>query len=113
MPSRTPDTRWNTMSDWKIKRKLYRDVKMKSGDVLKKGTVVFLAPTDNHMICTVSVGTNDYKMRWTSVVRPPSMNALMEQDCDGICETIRGERVEPDGIDDHGFPSWLLALGMI
>lgn len=32
---------------------------------------------------------------------------------DSVCESLMGETVEPDGIDEFGSPSWLLALGLI
>lgn len=32
---------------------------------------------------------------------------------DSVCESILGERVEPDGVDEHGSPSWLLAMGLL
>jgi hypothetical protein len=42
----------------------------------------------------------------------PSM-AKIEQWCsDSVCTTPLGNRVEPDGYDHHGCPSWLLILGM-
>jgi hypothetical protein len=31
---------------------------------------------------------------------------------DGFCPSITGEDVEPDGHDSHGFPSWLIAIGI-
>jgi hypothetical protein len=43
----------------------------------------------------------------------PSIEELMEQSNDGICQSICGERVEPDGYDEYGSPSWLLAMGCI
>lgn len=101
------------MNTWRLKRKLYRDVKLKSGEVLKKGTPIFVAPTNDDTICLASFGTTDYKFRWSTVIRPPSIETLMEQEMDGVCDSIRGCRVEPDGHDDHGYPSWLLALGVI
>lgn len=46
-------------------------------------------------------------------IEQPDLDQLSEWVHDGICDSILGERVEPDGIDEHGSPSWLLAMGMI
>lgn len=34
-------------------------------------------------------------------------------DEDVLCNTPAGHFVEPDGHDEHGFPSWMLILGFI
>lgn len=46
-------------------------------------------------------------------VRKPSIDTLMNWDMDGGCESVDGCWVELDGVCEHGFPSWLLVLGMI
>lgn len=43
----------------------------------------------------------------------PSLENLMSQDCDGICDTPTGFRVEPDGRGPDGVPSWLRVLHLI
>lgn len=48
-----------------------------------------------------------------SVTRLPSLSELEEWSSDSICETVTGDRVEPDGTGPDGAPSWLLALGMV
>lgn len=42
-----------------------------------------------------------------------TMEELQEAVNDGVCQSICGETVEPDGYDEHGSPSWLLAMGLI
>jgi hypothetical protein len=32
---------------------------------------------------------------------------------DGDCEATDGCLIEPDGVCPHGYPSWLIQLGMI
>ena len=44
---------------------------------------------------------------------PINMEELQEAVNDGVCQSICGETVEPDGYDEHGSPSWLLAMGLI
>ena len=31
---------------------------------------------------------------------------------DGVSDSVFGERVEPDGYDERGGPSWLMAMGI-
>lgn len=52
--------------------------------------------------------------RWAQETKHlPSMASLERWMCDGICESVTGDDVEPDGCGSDGAPSWLLALGMI
>ena len=51
---------------------------------------------------------------WCRDVRSlPSMRTLEEWQNDSMCETVTGDRVEPDGVGPDGAPSWLIALGFI
>lgn len=43
----------------------------------------------------------------------PTFELLEEWDKECRCEATDGCSVEPDGICEHGYPSWLLFLGMI
>lgn len=43
----------------------------------------------------------------------PDMEELTYWMFDGVCEATDGCRVEPDGTCPHGYPSWLLYLGVI
>lgn len=43
----------------------------------------------------------------------PSMNRLEKMSNDGVCTTVTGERVEPDGVAADGSASWLLVMGVI
>jgi hypothetical protein len=43
----------------------------------------------------------------------PTLDTLMKWSFDGVCDAIDGCRVEPDGTCPHGYPSWLLARGLI
>lgn len=45
--------------------------------------------------------------------KQPSESTLMKWDNDGYSKSVMGHRVEPDGHDEYGSPSWLLALGLI
>ncbi len=43
----------------------------------------------------------------------PSFDDLMYWVLDGIAEATDGCTVEPDGYCQHGYPSWLLQMGLI
>lgn len=43
----------------------------------------------------------------------PSVAKLENYMSDGVCPATDGCRVEPDGVCQHGHPSWLLALNII
>jgi hypothetical protein len=45
---------------------------------------------------------------------PPAIAELAgEEFHSGACQSVLGETVEPDGIDEHGSPSWLMALALV
>jgi hypothetical protein len=43
----------------------------------------------------------------------PDMEQLQHCVFDSVCEATDGCMVEPDGVCEHGHPSWLLQLGLI
>lgn len=43
----------------------------------------------------------------------PSQEQLEEWVVDSVCEATDGCTIEPDGTCSHGYPSWLLALGLM
>lgn len=43
----------------------------------------------------------------------PSFRQLEKWTFDSVCKATDGCRIEPDGVCQHGHPSWLLALGLI
>ena len=57
--------------------------------------------------------TNLHKYFGSRFKKMPSISQLQKQELDGVCSTVNGKRVEPDGIDEFGAPSWLLVLGLI
>lgn len=53
-------------------------------------------------------------MKEPEAKRPvPSLDQLDEWMAEGGCEATDGCWVEPDGVCEHGKPSWLIVLGMI
>lgn len=96
---------------WKT---LTKDIRLKSGDVLVKGTKVSVKPIVGYdRGCTINNGIRDYRVSYSSVFKVPSENCIEHAISDGVCSTPAGCRTEPDGYDHYGFPSWLLVMGMI
>ncbi|MBN1218757.1 MAG: hypothetical protein JXM69_07510 [Anaerolineae bacterium] len=50
-----------------------------------------------------------------AALKPPDLETLMEWEAEGGCEAACPHHcwVEPDGVCQHGQPSWLLKLGLI
>ena len=96
-----------------MKRTNHTAIKLKDGTEIPSGTVCEIA-FNNTPIAIV----NGRRIRCQSLPRffefkTPSLRTLTKAMNDGICPSITGARVEPDGYDSHGAPSWLIALGMI
>ena len=52
--------------------------------------------------------------RWPQpTTSAPDVHVLCDWEMDGGCEATDGCWVEPDGICEHGHPSWLLIMGLI
>lgn len=70
-----------------------------------------------HAICVRSFTASVTKTKscWPEpTTEAPDMNTLFEWLLmDGDCEATDGCLIEPDGVCHHGYPSWLLQLGMI
>ena len=43
----------------------------------------------------------------------PTQSVVERWILDGVCESVTGERVEPDGYSYDGAPSWLLVFGLL
>lgn len=54
-----------------------------------------------------------YSVRVQSAFRAPSIKTMEKWSEEGIAKSIGGKRVEPDGHDENGLPSWMLVMGII
>jgi hypothetical protein len=96
--------------------KLHKDIGLKDGTKLPKGTVLEFVKPSAEFSNTVGIFNwkgRDIKMRYRSIIKVPSNRALFKWGDNGICQTVFGNDTEPDGYGPHGEPSWLLAMGMI
>lgn len=98
-----------------MKKTLYKDIKLKKGGVIPKGLQVDVRASALHPLLA-AVETPDgqaYTLKYKSVIKPPSVKTLEKWEYEGFSKTPAGKKTEPDGYDEDGFPSWLLALGYI
>jgi hypothetical protein len=56
-----------------------------------------------------------YKAKYPSAIKVkiPSMKTLEKYTFDGVSKAPDGCRIEPDGTCQHGYPSWLIILGIM
>ena len=47
------------------------------------------------------------------VVSVPGMRSLEKWTFDSVCKSVGGKKVEPDGYDPNGYPSWLLVMSIL
>lgn len=115
--------------------KVKKDLVLKNGDVVPKGTsvrVIFLGEHDpkGRSLCDLALAWTspttgrDYErepMRSSIMRLPdqvtgitrPSFSQLEKMVDAGVATTPTGKRVEPDGYGPDKSPSWLLVLGYI
>lgn len=89
-----------------------KEIRVKDGNVLPVGLPVTFLPHSS-IACLVHGETRDYRVRIVSAFRAPDLEELQEAVDDGVCPSICGDSVEPDGYGSEGDPSWMLALGLI
>lgn len=105
-----------------MKSTVKKTMKTKSGIVIEFGEVVEVQKhKDFDNILTVNtedgrtISTRAYiaHTKLTGFKQPPSERTLEKWVADSVVSSITGQRVEPDGYDKYGFPSWLLVIGLI
>lgn len=90
-----------------------KPIALKDNSTLPKGMAVSFK-TEMPSRCFVQgERPESYRVRVTSAFRAPSLKSLEKWYNEGYCKSIAGERVEPDGWDSKGTPSWFLALSLI
>lgn len=101
-----------------------RDIKTKTGEkFIAKGSkvdVAFDVASAHGGMCatafsmTTGEGVRIVSRDFSAIgIKVPSMRKLTKWNDEGVCQTVFGARVEPDGTDEYGAPSWLLAMGLI
>lgn len=95
--------------------KAYKDVNLKDGTIILKGESFTLRGVLSDTKGSWQRDSDGVFMvlRFSTLIKAPSMNALERWSEDGVAKSVLGARVEPDGHGPDGEPSWMLALGMI
>ena len=94
--------------------KTTKEVTLKDGTLIPKGSYIdYVGPSLMETVGIFQVGSRELKLRYRSVLKSPSVNTLQKWEENGYCNTVFGERTEPDGFGPDHEPSWMLALGMI
>ena len=89
-----------------------RALKMKSGEIVPAGARITPGPNDRQGHVH-GARPEPYLVRYSALAKAPTVQTLDKWNDDGIAKSVNGKKVEPDGHDDDGFPSWFLALGLI
>lgn len=82
---------------------------------MKKGIRVYTMERGLRKL-KAGITIEQYQSKYPSMIkvgRIPSETTLEKWDSDGGCKAVDGCWVEPDGVCEHSYPSWLLALGWI
>jgi hypothetical protein len=104
-----------------MKKNLKKEMKLKDGMSFPKGTSMEIKVNESNPMIAIltSEAGKEVKVRSAKLHRyfngfvSPS-EEMMDPDFDScIVPSLTGENIEPDGWDEKGFPSILLALGMI
>lgn len=105
-----------------MKGTLKRDLTVKSGTIYPKGGEYEIIPPtkDRPEIAFVAVDVGkqiqipiNLLYKYFYQFQKTEMSDLEDGVYDSVTHTVTGEPVEPDGWDCHGFPSPLIAMGMI
>lgn len=90
-----------------------KEIKLKDGNTLPKGSRVTFIAGNNSQCHVQGQRAEPYLVRITSAFNAPSMRSLEKWSSDGVAKSVGGKRVEPDGHDENGAPSWMLVIGII
>lgn len=95
--------------------KAYKVVTLKDSTIIEKGESFTLRGvlSDTKGSWQRDIDGRVMILRFSTLIKSPTMNTLEKWSEDGIAKSVLGARVEPDGHGPDGEPSWMLALGMI
>jgi hypothetical protein len=102
---------------------LVRDLKLGDGMTIPMGTKVESVTFDGQTtVALVALEGRTFPVRIhcarlgglvSGFKKVPGLKALEGYSDKGICPTITGQKVEPDGFGSDGSPSWLLIAGVL
>ena len=104
-----------------MKAKVKNSISFKDGTSWEPGTPVIIEVKQDRPTRAIieNLNTGESKQvrstslnKWFEEFQGFNMNDIEEAICDGVCPSLTGQDVEPDGWDSEGMPSILLAAGM-
>lgn len=104
------------------KAKMKKDTRNKRGIEFKRGEDVVINWLEETPQMTYIIKQDGNRLRvkseWayhfvTGVNKTPSINQMERWDNEGYSKSMLGKKVEPDGFDPNGSPSWMLVIGII
>ena len=107
-----------------MKAILKRSITFKDGETWNPGQTIIITvnpdrPMTAQLISHINTDYGNYKKvrsahlyKWFDEFQSFTIDDLEEATIDGICPSLTGDMVEPDGWDSEGTPSILLACGM-
>jgi hypothetical protein len=105
-----------------MRKTTVKEIKMKDGSVVPVGTMLEVRFPKEHRgtgaFVTSSGLSREYGMHTKALIiflglKVPTEKTLWNWTMEGYAKSLGGKKVEPDGWDSEGNPSWLLALGYI
>ena len=88
-----------------------KPVTLKDGRIVPKGTAIVEWKVNGmDGLCKTECGAT---VRCRNVFKAPTIATMERWMHDCVARSVSGARVEPDGYDEHGSPSWILVLGLI
>lgn len=90
-------------------------INKQKGIEIPAGSLIDIRPHSYHNeYCTFIWNGEKVVSKYTQVIKPPTASEIAGWMYDlSDTQTIDGYDVEPDGKSPDGFPSWLMALGII
>lgn len=97
-----------------------KELRNKRGDIIPIGTKLTVMPhemSSSRALVSIEGSDKPLPIGYDTLCKvtnleEPSGDQLISWMVDSVCESVMGERVESDGFDSAGWPSWLMALGI-
>jgi hypothetical protein len=105
-----------------IKRTLKTDLRLKNGKVIPKGTEAIISWPQRRIAPRleikgrqngITMGNRSLHKYFSGFRACPSVSTMKKWANDGMAQSVLGSKVELDGRDSLGSPSWILVEGLI
>lgn len=103
-----------------MKKTLKITIKSKKGNIIEEGTKVTVTFPKKFNGQYMSIENDDIRILSKTInmknyfgTKLPSNRQIEKWSFNSFCKSVNGAKVEHDGWDSNGNPSWMLALGII